>query len=369
MEVETEQAVAEPVSEETQGDIESPQAPSGLSDIFQNALKAKTSEPSTESGDQLGAEEAKKEPRNLEGESPDQAQARKAAEKLFAELVIGEQKVPFRSKDDWDKFLEANPKLKAGFLMQSDYTKKTTLVAEERKKLDEARTEFEKQREAEQRAWGANPPDDNSKKFFSDLWNVFQYGSPQLAERINSFAQDIALIAQGKQPTGLLLGQAGATPGQPGQGNIPDFNAPYVALKREFDEYRAQQDRERQASMKASQDALNRQAEDALSAWVSSKQKDGIQVSDDEWQAMTQLSFLADKEREITPAVWEKIYRHALTELGKMDKLAIKKAVQKSDAKEAQSTLKPSSKLSGDAKPQAKSIGDVLRQGMEELKG
>lgn len=58
-------------------------------------------------------------------------------EKLFAELLIDDaKKLPFKSKDEFESFIERNKPLKDGFLRQSDYTRKLQDIARVRKSYE-----------------------------------------------------------------------------------------------------------------------------------------------------------------------------------------------------------------------------------------
>lgn len=352
--------------ESVEGEI-TPAGTQSISEILQTALKGDAGTP-TETTEQ--AEETSQPDTPVSSESAQVAD--KKQDKVFGEIVFGEnQKVSFKSEEDFKQFLEANPLLKEGWLRHQDYTRKTTLVSDDRKKLSEEKAQFEQQRAKDAQIWGNNPPDDNSKQFFSDFWNVFQYGSPDLANKLNEFARDVQLIANGKNPMGPL-----ASKQADGQVVNESYNPQLISLQRQFDQYRSEQERKERESLARQQQELNDQAEDSFNNWMLRKSKEGITVQDDEREAMGRLSgiidAIADRERKAGKpfswdSAWDSLYQHALTDLGRTEKLAIKKVIQKSEAKANASSLKPSSSVSADKEPIPKSIGDILRQGAQKL--
>lgn len=337
---------------ETQEVETSPDDGQGIGDILSDALKGKVDDPEAVSQTDEGEPEGEPEEPSAEGEM-----TQKEAQELFGELLLeGEKKLAFKTEDEFHEFLEKNPLLKDGFLRQSDYTRKTTQVSEQRKEFEKERQEFEEQKRAEDEKWGRTKPDENSIGFMRDLWNVFQHGSPQLAQKINSFANDIQLISQGRQPVGPL------SQGD-GQSNLVDPSV--IELRRQIDQLRTESEREKQARQSEEQRAARAKAEAEVDSWISEKEKQGVTIKQDELRAMASFSQVKDEEGK--PLSLDAIYKLAMAHLGRTEKAAIRKVYQKAKEKSGKAPISPTSKAPANAQPEPEDIGDILEQGAKAL--
>lgn len=325
----------------------------GIDDILNEALRDKADDP-----ENVGQAEESEPEGQSEGESEvEETKPEENVSELFGELVLeGEKKLPFKTEDEFHKFLEMNPMLRDGFLRQSDYTRKTTLVSEDRKKLETERADFEKQKQEQDEFWGSVKPDDTSMSFMRDFWTVFQHGSPQLAQRINAFANDIQLISNGRQPVGPLAQGDG-------QSGVADPHI--IDLRRQIDQMRTEGAREKKAREADEQRAAKAKVEAELDSWISEKGKQGVRIQQDEFKAMALFANVKDTEGR--PLTWDAMYKLAMAHLGRTDREAIKKVYQDGKRKSAKAPIVPNSKTPANAQPEPEDIGDILEQGAKAL--
>jgi hypothetical protein len=109
------------INQDSGADVSAPED-QGIGSILNDALK----------GDKSGAPEVQPAPVTEPGKEQSQE-----LETPYLELVNGESKLPFKSEEDFIKFLESNAILKDGWLRQSDYTRKTQEVAQMREQVEQ----------------------------------------------------------------------------------------------------------------------------------------------------------------------------------------------------------------------------------------
>lgn len=338
----------------------------GISDVLEQALKGNTDTPEDTGKTEEDVEEGQAEEVEtvLDSESdevePDEEdEIQNDPKKPFADIVLeGKKLLTLKTQDDFNKFLEMNPLLKKGVMLQSDYTRKTMQVADARKQHEQQVLEFEKLKNAETEAWGGNPPDDSSKTALQNLWQVFQYASDPLAAKIQHFLNDVSLISEGKPPVGPLLGQ---------NGQQHDFSNDLqtVGLRREFDRKTRELDRKLQEFQTRETAKTQEQANQEVQGWMSKMEESGRPVTTKERNAMAQFSNVKDSQgRRIS---LDKMYSLALHWLGKSEKESIQKIHAISKKRSNENPSKPRSPVSAGTHSKAETLDDVLRQGAEEI--
>lgn len=324
--------------------------------IFSDALKEKVGTP--EDAEQTEASETESQP-----QTPEEKQENK---ELYAELVVGgAQKFPFKTEEEFQKFLEANPKLKEGFMRQADYTRKTMQVAEEKKNHEKAKQEHEEQVRGELELWGGEKPDQNSLKALGDVWQAFRHGSPQLIHAINSFVSDIQMIVAGKNPTGPLAGNV----------QFGESDSRLLGLKREFENFK-RESTEKEKKFNADRDREARQkAVSQLNAFESELSQKGIKIERDEFMQMSHFGHLVGKPKldaEGNPTeetyTFHDAYKAALGVLGRSEKLAVKKVFAKSEEVKKSTPRMPTSKAPANAQPHANNLDAIFEEGLQKLK-
>jgi len=324
-------------------------APESISDIFGEALK-----------DKAGSPEETSQPEEVQPEGQVDEAEQPAVETPFGEITLDEaRKVAFKNEKEFQAFLDRNPLLKEGFLRQSDYTRKTMQAAEERKKAAELQKQFEEKEAKESQAWGAVKPGPEDMSFFHNFWHVYQHGSDQLATQISAFAKDVSLIAQGKNPVGPLAGQNG----QP-----VDYSrdSQVISVRREFDQYRQEQERKEQQLLAEKQEFERKEAVREVESWISEKQKSGIKLTQEELSTMARFSGLKDDDGKRISL--DEMYRLALAKLGRTEKEAIKKVFTESKDATKRTPAKPASRVPASAKPEASNLDEIFSQGLEEIR-
>lgn len=318
-----------------------------ISDILGNALKGKADNP----------DEAV-EP--TEEEKPVEQTPQKEAETLFGEIMLDEaKKIGFKTEEDFHKFLDRNPLLRDGFLRHADYTRKTTQVSEDKKKYLEEKKQFDELKVKDSETWGASKPTDDDMGFFKNLWHVFQYGSEPLANQISAFARDVSLIAQGRVPVGPLAG----TNGQP-----VDFqhDSQVISVRREFDQYRQEQERKEKERTMRDEALENEKATAEVDSWISAQLEKGVKLSGDELRMMSLFSNVRDENNKRISL--DEMYRLALTRLGRTEKTAINKVFKGAKESSARTPSKPASKVPSSSQPEPSTVEDILKQGLEKIK-
>jgi len=317
-----------------------------ISDIFSNALKDKADSPEV-----IGQTE--------EDKPEEQPETEQVIETPYGEITLDEaKKIAFKDEKEFQAFLDKNPFLKEGFLRQSDYTRKTTQVAEERKKFAEEKHQFEELKAKEEQAWGQVKPTEHDREFFQNLWHVYQYGSEPLANQISSFARDISLIAQGKNPVGPLAGQNGQTVDYARDSQV-------IGVKRELDQLKQDQARKEQEFQAKEREIQIQEAKREVNTWLSEKEKAGVKITPEERQVMALFSGIRDEDGNRISL--DEMYRLALAKLGRTEKEAIKKVFTDSKSQSRKTPNQPNSKVPSHAKPEASTIDEIFQQGLERL--
>ena len=342
---------AEPEVEST-NDSDSTGEQDSIDSILGDALKGKDGTP--EDSEPTGEGEPEGQPKQFGGKK----EAVEEAEELFGELMLDEaKKLPFKTEQEFQGFLERNPLLKDGFLRQSDYTKKTTQLSQERKQLEEKLSEFEKESEA----WGGNKPNEQSKQFFYDVWSLFNHGSEPLAQKISEFANDISLIKAGRQPVGPLAGN---------DGESVDFSrdSQIVEVRRELDQLRRERERDKSEGEKQSMTRHQEEANREVGAWLKEKESAGNPITMDERKAMARFSGLRDDDGNRISL--EEMHRLALAYLGKTEKTAIKKVFKSATERSGKTGMKPASRISSGERAEVDidNLDDILNEGLDSIK-
>jgi hypothetical protein len=317
-----------------------------ISDILANELKEKAGIP----------EDSSQTEEDQTTEQGEKVNDKTVIETPYGEIVVSDaQKATFKSEKEFQAFLEKNPLLKEGFLRQSDYTRKTQEVAKERKAFLEAKKAFDDEQNS---VWGQQKPSKDDMSFFKDFWHTFQYGSDDVAGKLSSFARDISLIAQGKQPVGPLANQ---------DGTKVDYtrDSELIKTRRDIDDIRAEREREKQDAQQERQAQEAREAKTEVDSWLAEKQKQGIKISNDEFKTMALFSSLRDEQGNRLPL--DEMYKLALAKLGKTEKQAIKKVFTDSKDRSNKTPSKPASRVPSNAKPDALSLDEILQEGQEQL--
>jgi hypothetical protein len=318
-----------------------------LGDILKAGLTEKANTPSD-----VGQAGAKPE-NNPNSQSREEAEE---IEELFGELVIDDaKKLPFKTKEELDSFIERNKDIfsKTGhFLRQSDYTRK----AQELKREREA---FEVERNAQDESWGENKPDDASMGAFKSLWNVFQYGTPDLQEKINGFMQDVGLLANGKEPVGPLASS---------DTNTPSHSSPeLIALKRELAQIKREHELSQKSLTQKEIEAEKKRAEEDWTDWKTSQSEKNVKITEEIEQAMVPFLMGMQGLELKNSQKLDKAYRLALEELGLTQNEAVSKVFASAKEKGLKTPKAPASKVGGAIDPEPKNLGDILKQGMKSL--
>lgn len=336
-----EQPEVEQVTEPLGGD--------GVSDILTEGLKDKSASP----------EESVQTDEGLKNNQPVQtleaSQAQEEVEELFGELLLeDEKKLPFKSKDELEAFIEKNKDIfdKTGhFLRQADYTRKTQELQREREEFEESRRELDE-------SWGTVKPDENSMQAFKGLWSVFQHGSPDIQKQINSFMQDVSLLSDGKAPVGILSS---------GDGTPSQVQPEVIALRREIAELKQGISREKSTFEERELAKKREEAEREWTSWVQAQGENGIKVTEDLENAMIPYlqgvahSDLSPKQK------LDRAYRLAAEDLGLAPKEAVNKVFATAKEKSAKTPKAPTSKPVTAEETEASDVEGILRQGLKKL--
>ena len=338
--METEQPIAEVENNQDGG--------SGISDILTNGLKETADSPEVVSQTDEG------DPDNQPSAKTEQE---KEQEELFGELLLeDEKKMSFKSKEDLANFIERNKDLFGKtdhFLRMSDYTRKTQALKQEREQFDESKKQYED-------GWGEVRPDDASMGAFKNLWAVFQNGGQEFQQKINSFIQDVNLLAEGKHPVGPLNDQSEG--GQPSSisPEVISLRRELAMLKKDITEGNTRATTERQAE-------YQKKAESDWAAWRQAKEQEGTKVSEDLETAMVPyLQGMASSEMD-NKSKLDRAFKLAADELGLDGKQAVKKVIADAKKSASRSPSSPSFKTPVNQVPVEKSVGGILRQGLDQI--
>ena len=328
------------------GDI--PSADKDIKGILSDALNAETKEAAK-------ATPSTSEP--IEAEQPQQT-----AVAPFLELMLPDgKKLPITSEDDFLKLLESNQVLKDGWLRQSDYTRKTQEFARQR-------DEYEKSRKDEEKSWGQAKPDGQSLQALQSVWNVYNSGEPVIQDAIQKFVSDIHLIAKGKDPVGpikdMVFGsQSASTQANP---ETSSMKSEIAQLKRELQGFKSQTDQERQATLQKQQEAERMEAEKSVDSWLTSKEKSGVKVGQEELYVMADLMSVLGQDGK-PKLTLDEAHTMSLAKLGKLQGVVAKQVLSGSKQAKKSSPLAPNSRASSDAEPESHDIKGILRQGLKSL--
>jgi hypothetical protein len=344
----TEQAEAEiNGASESEQVIDQPSATESTQQILENALKDNSGSPAKDSAETDKIEQTEQ-------------VTDKPAETLYGEIVIDEaKKLGFKTEKEFQAWVEKHPFLKDKFLMQSDYTRKTSQVAEERKAFLAEKQKIEEQIQKESAVWGATKPSPEDLSAIGEMWNVFQHGSDQLAERIQSFLNDVSLIAKGKAPTGPLAGQAGAQ---------VDFqrDSTLISTNREISQLKQKLEQEQKEREQRDTQAQYERATQEVNSWISAKKEQGIEITMEDRQEMARFSQLKDAEGNRIS--FDEMYKLAMAATGKTEKLAVKKVFTNAKEQSKRTPNQPTSRASASVQGTPKDIEGILKQGLESLK-
>jgi hypothetical protein len=280
----------------------------------------------------------------------------------FLELMLPNgEKLPITSEDDFLKLLESNRVLKDGWLRQSDYTRKTQEFARQR-------DEYEQSRKEEEKSWGTAKPDAQSFQALQSVWNVYNSGEPLIQDAIQKFVSDIHLIAKGKEPVGpikdMVFGsQSPSTPSNP---ETQSLKSEIAQLKRELQGFKSQTDQDRQAALHKQQEAERMEAEKGVDSWLTSKEKSGVKVGQEELYVMADLMSVLGQDGK-PKLTLDEAHTMSLAKLGKLQGAVAKQVLSGSKQAKKSSPLAPSSKASSDAEPESHDIKGILRQGLKTL--
>jgi hypothetical protein len=326
--------------------------------ILEDGIKGLETTP--EDGSQPEENKPNEEPILETPEGTDQTVEEKV-EELFGELLLeGEKKLPFKTKDEFDKFIEQNPLLKEGYLRQSDYTRKTQTLAEERKAIEESQKK-------DVEAWGHVKPDDQSMNVMRDLWKVFQVVPDGQAKVIQSIFEDASRIARGENPVGPLAQSIS------GQDNAnPEFNQLQTtinSLVRELNQIKldrkTSESKQIEETQKKQMEEANRMVED----WFTKKKDSGVVVTPEEFRVMGSIQDGAINPKTGQPFTLDERYEVARAVLGKSEADIKKKVIATSQIQKKKTSSAPSSKAPSSAEPEPEDIEGILAQGIKQLQG
>ena len=298
----------------------------------------------------------------VEGEPEVQEQPTKEeVEELFGELLLeGEKKLPFKTKDEFDKFIEQNPMLKEGYLRQSDYTRKTQGLSDERKAIEEAQV-----KDAE--AWGHVKPDDQSMNVMKDLWKAFQVVPDNQAKLIQSVFEDASRISRGENPVGPL---AQTTPGQDNANpEMGQLQTTINGLVRELNqmklERKSHESKQTEETQKKQMDDANRFIED----WVGKKKESGVTITPEEFKVMGSIGDGAINPKTSQPFSLDDRYEVARAVLGKTEADVRKKVLTTTEKQKKKTSSAPTSKATSTVEPEPEDIEGILNQEFKRLQG
>jgi hypothetical protein len=310
-------------------------------------------------GDKSGASKDQPTSGNvIEAEQPLETEA------PFLELVNGEGKLPFKTEEDFLKFLESNQVLKDGWLRQSDYTRKTQEVAQ-------MREQFEKSREEEEKSWNGVKPDGQSMNSLRSIWSVYNQGEPQVQDAINKFVNDINMIAKGQAPVGPIKDLLGGS--QPnGSANtdpaVGQLNQKIAMLEQKLSKFQSQTEQERQASISKENETRRVEAEKSVDSWISAKEKAGSKVGQDELMAMADLMSIVDEKGQPKLSL-DEAHNMALAKLGKLQGSVAKQVMSNANKAKKTSPLAPGSRGNANELPESNTIKGILAQGLNHMSG
>jgi len=247
-------------------------------------------------------------------------------EELFTELTVGDETLGFKTKEDFDAFVEANPTLKEGFLRMADYTRKTQELAEEKKNTEAKEDES---------FWteglvGAEPPNEQSKQALAQVWKAFQSGDQNVAKALNDLT---AYVSQNKP---LVQSRPVVD---------PQLMQEVSGLKSELQELKREQ--------------RNR----IWSDWKSKKESTGTKIDQNVENLMYQGIMNSKNEKGQPTIGLDEAYDWAMYKTGRVTQ----RVIRKSKAKASLTPKPPSSASSADSRPEPTNTLEALQQGLSEF--
>lgn len=314
---------------------------SQVSDILTKGLKDKADSP--EDVSQAGEEVTGNQPKAEE------------VEELFGELLLeDEKKMPFKTQEELDAFIERNLDLfgkHKGFMLQSDYTRKTQELSKEREEIAKIKNDIDS-------GWGTTKPNEGSMKAFYDLWSVFQHGGESLQQKINSFLGDVSLLAGGQQPRGPLS-----------EGSQGTNNAESVALRRELSEIKAQMERSQTKIQEDKSLQVQQEAERDWNGWVKAQSDKGVKITPEIEKEMYPFLIGMSQASMSNQEKLDTAYDLVAKKMGLDKSEPVKKVFEQATKQAKKSPKSPSFKASPSTQKQASTVSEILNQAKEDLAG
>jgi Fic family protein len=203
-------------------------------------------------------------------------------------------------------------------------------------------------------------------KSLQTLWNVYTQGDPVIQDSINKFVADINMLARGQQPVGPLSNMA--TGQQPNsQANqdpvVAQMRQELATLRQELGRFRQMTEQERNESIAKQQENNRAEAEKTVDSWISTKEKSGIKLSQDELVIMSDLMSVMDEKGQPKLSL-DEAHNMALAKLGKLQSSVAKQVIN--DANKAR---KRSPRGSAGEEPESNTIKGILSQGFKHMTG
>lgn len=281
-----------------------------------------------------------------------------AEEPPFLELLLSESnKLPLKTEQDFQAFLERNKVLKDGWMLKADHTRKTQAISEKEK-------QFEARNQEEQKLWGQAPPDNSSKQALASIWQVYKATKdPIISDAIQKFVTDVQLIAQGDEAVGPL--KQGAAAGQTPQDDAT--RREILKLQQELAGFKNQMSSRDRQALERQQAEQSQKDEAAVDAWISEKEKDAkTKISGDELMVMSDLMSIPGEKGQPKFSL-DQAYTLARAHLGKSTADVAKTVLQSAKNLSNKTPKPPASRASSGNEPEPTSIGDIYKQGVKSL--
>lgn len=303
----------------------------------------------------------------LEGKDASQTEGAKSGAKgteqvvndtPFLELVLSDaEKRAFKTEEEFQKFLESNKVLKDGWMRQSDYTRKAQEFSKQQK-------EIENQKNEELKAWGKIAPDAASKQALATLWQVYQNNpDPEIQAQISNFVKDVQLLARGQQPTGPLKSVQGASNVSP---EVSALQKQIHGLEQKLQGFQGSIQQREQQALQAEQARIAQEADKTINEWVTTKEKSGVKIQQDEFGVMADLMSITDEKGEPKYTL-DQAYNLARTHLGRAGVDAVRSVVKTAKQLNQSTSRTPISRASASKDPEPKGIGEIFEQGIKNL--
>lgn len=289
--------------------------------------------------------------------------ATKAAEQVidtpFLELVISDaEKRPFKTEEEFQKFLDSNKILKDGWMRQSDHTRKSQEIAKQKQ-------DIENQRNEELKVWGKVAPDAASKQALATLWQTYHSTQdPIIQEQISNFVKDVQLLARGQAPVGPLKSAQGTSAENP---DVASLKKELLGLKNELLGFKGSIQQREQQAIQAQNEQLQKEQDKIVDEWVKGKEKSGTKIQQDEFGVMSDLMSISDEKGQPKYTL-DQAYNLARTHLGRSQTDAVKAVVKTAKQLNQSTSRTPISRASASKTPEPTDIGDIFKQGIENLR-